>query len=1037
MNIPHFAITHRPIVLAFTTVLMAVGMLNFLTMPRREDPEITIRDALVLTPWPGASARRVEELITDPLEKVIVEISEIAEVESKSMPGFSVIQVAAADRVANPEQVWDDLRAKVAAVRLSQGVPSPWVDADFGDVYEIVYALYPIALGSSSEARRYTPRELEVLAERIEDDIEILPSVARVEFWGNQEERIYVEFDSSDLAKFDLTAGQLGALFEARNIVLPGGELDTDEARYAVEPSGQFKSLQDMRDLVIGRAEKRAPIQLGDLPVTITRRYEEPARSLTRLTTPAAPHVPAIVIGISMKSGHNIADMESAVVRIVDRLRNSFIPPDVALSRVNDLPRQVEDRIVGFQSNLIQGVLVVLGIAFLIMGWRPALVMAAAVPVSMICAFAIVPLFGTELEQFSIASLIIVLGMVVDNAIVVADNAVRLMRDGESKLTAISMGTHQLAVAMLTSTLTTIAAFLPMMMIVGNAGEYISSLPVVIATTLTMSFFVAMLVTPIMCSWLLRGRTAREKRVGSSVPRFLRYETWINACLRRPGKTVGVAGVAFLGSLLILPIVGSQFFPAGERDQFFIKVWLPENAPIERTSEVARRVEAELIQASPAPVDGTHRLMNAVTFIGTGGPRLMLTQEPEYGYPYYALILVNTTDASHTAAYAEAMRERVADFMDARVTVEQYMLGPPIKNPVAVRLSGPDHEVIERVGEDIVRAFKETPGTVRPFSDWGAPAGRVEIEIDSYAANLAGITNADIAFTTSMILSGAQLTVYREGDHLVPLMMRTIREKREDLTNLSDIYVGGRHGKVPLNSVAKVIPGSGPSVIARRNGLPTVTVSSGIEPGLLSSTVANRVQPKVEALVAELPDGYFWEAGGELEETQKTQGQVLRAIGISVLLMILILTVQYNSLLKPAVILFAIPLGMIGVLIGLLVTGWAMGFMAMLGLLALGGIVINNAIMLVDFIESNVAQGQDLHTAVANAGRVRMRPILLTSLTTIGGLLPLSLFGGALWAPMTNGMIFGLLVSTGLTLFVIPSMYVLFVERLRMRAASA
>ena len=413
----------------------------------------------------------------------------------------------------------------------------------------------------------------------------------------------------------------------------------------------------------------------------------------------------------------------------------------------------------------------------------------------------------------------------------------------------------------------------------------------------------------------------------------------------------------------------------------------------------------------------------------------MLTQEPEYDYPYYAFLLVNTTDSSYTHAYAQAMRDRVADFMDARVTVQEFMLGPPIKNPVAFRVSGPDREEIAGLADPLIRAFKETPGTVRPFSDWGAASGRVEISIDSYKANLAGVTNADIAFTTGMLLSGAELTTYREGDHLIPVMLRTIREKRENLTDLSGIYVDGRHGKVPLNSVAEVTPGTGRSVIARRNGLPTITVASAIEPGLLSNEVSARVQPKIESFVGQLPDGYFLEPAGELEETAKAQGQVVRAIGISVLIMILILTVQYNSLLKPAVILFAIPMGMIGVLIGLLVTGWAMGFMAMLGLLALGGIVINNAIVLVDFVESNVAQGQELRAAVANAGRVRMRPILLTTLTTIGGLLPLSLFGGALWAPMTNGMIFGLIVSTVLTLFVIPSLYVVLAEKFGMKVA--
>jgi multidrug efflux pump subunit AcrB len=452
---------------------------------------------------------------------------------------------------------------------------------------------------------------------------------------------------------------------------------------------------------------------------------------------------------------------------------------------------------------------------------------------------------------------------------------------------------------------------------------------------------------------------------------------------------------------------------------------------------VAEKVESILKEESPIADEANgERLAYAMSFIGTGGPRLMLTQEPEYPYPYFAFILVNTTDPAHTHSYAQAVRNRLKGFIDARITVDEFMLGPPIKDPVAFRLSGPDRKLIGSQAREMVRLFKQTPGTVRPYSNWGVPANQIEIAIDSYAANLAGVTNADIAFTTSALLSGAALTTYREGNHLIPVMLRTTREKRENLSDLADIFVSGQNGKVPLNSVASVIPSWEPSVIARRDGLPTVTVGARVEPGLLANTVSDRVRTRLDAMLAGLPKGYFIEIDGELEETAKAQLQVVRAVGISMLIMFLILTIQYNSLLKPVIIMAAVPLGMIGVLIGLLVTGWAMGFMAMLGILSLGGIVINNAIILVDFIESNVADGQDLKTAVASAGRARMRPIVLTTLTTIGGLLPLSLFGGSLWAPMTNGMIFGLIVSTGLTLFVIPSLYVVMVEKTGMTVFS-
>ncbi len=1058
MNLPRFALDHPAVVLVFVAVLMAAGLFNFTTMSRREDPEIILRDALVVTSWPGASATRVEELVTDPLEDAIGEIAEVDTIESKSMVGISIIKVTAEDQVTNTDQVWDEVRAKVLPVQqtLPRGTAVPFVFSDFGDVYPVCLVLYQTPMsGQDTIEMQYSPRQMEVFAERIEEELELLDSVARVDFWGVQPERIYVEADSADWAKFGLTLGQLRSLFEARNIVEPGGELDTDRGRYAVNPTGNFTSVEQMNDLVVGRFDGEAPIHLGDMPVRIDRRYEEPPRSLLRFTSPTSPHRPGLVIGISMKGGRNVVAMGKAIDEAIRRLQQSELPPDLKLTPMNDLPRQVNSRILGFRDNLSQGVLIVLILALVMMGWRPALIMATAVPLSMVMAFAIVPRLGIELEQFAIASLIISLGMVVDNAIVITDNAYRLIREGLPKREAIIRGTHELSIPILTSTLTTIAAFLPMLTIIGNVGEYVASLPVVVAATLACSYVVAMLVTPIMCVWLLvsptEGASSKNRLIAwivRTVPRRGRgktpatetatsplYDRVIGWALNHKLLVLGTASCMFLASLTIVPIIGSQFFPGGSRDQLFIKIWLPEGSPIAATSRVAHQVERILIEESPVEEGGetSQRLANAVSFIGTGGPRLMATMEPEYPYPYFALLVVNVTDARFTEAYARQVRDKVRQIPGARVTVEEFMLGPPIKNPVEFRLSGPDRDVLRSKAHEMVSIFKETKGVVFPQSDWGSDGYYAEIKIDPDAANLAGVTNLDVALTTKTILSGTQLTTYREGDHLVPVLLRTNREKREELNDLSGIFVNGASGKVPLNSIATVVPTWEPAVIARKDNVPTVTVGSRVAEGELANRVATRVKSKLDEMMNSLPPGYRLIQGGEYEETMKAQVQVVRAVAIAILLIVLILLVQYNSLLKPMVILFTVPLALIGVFVGLLVTGWAMGFMANLGILALIGIVINNAIVLIDFIESRVASGQELRSAVAEAGRLRLQPIVLTSLTTVGGLLPLSLFGGALWAPMTNGMIFGLIFATVLTLIVVPTLYVLFAERFGMK----
>ena len=591
MNLPRYALGHRAVVLAFLAVFVVVGLFNFYSMPRREDPEITIRDALVLTRWAGASAQRVDELITDPLEEVLAQIAEIDKMRSKSMTGISVIQLTTEDRIKNTDQVWDDVRAKVESVQalLPPGAGHSFVNSDFGDVYEIVFALHQVPLaGKTGGGQSYSPRQLERFAERIEDELQLIDAVGKVDFWGVQQEQIYIEIDSADWAKLAMTPKDLHDVFAARNIVDPGGELDTNRARYAVHASGEFSSLAQIEDLIVDRRLGTLPVRLGDLPTL----------SLTRITRPGLAHQPALIVGVSMKSGNNVVELSRAVDDTLSRLATTWLPPDIELTRVNDLPRQVETRITDFQFNLLQGVLIVLAVGLLAMGWRAALIMAIAVPLSMIAAFAVVRFFGIELEQFSIASLVIALGMVVDSAIVVSDNAYRLMRDGVARREAVIRGAHELAIPILVSTLTTILAFLPMLTIVGNVGEYVSSLPVVVSMTLAASYFVALLVTPIMCWWLLNPPEPGAVPSRSISERFFNsYERLMQWCLRRKGVVLGLVGVAFIGSLTLIPVIGSQFFPAGARDQFFIKIWLPEGSTIEATSAVARRVEALLLDS--------------------------------------------------------------------------------------------------------------------------------------------------------------------------------------------------------------------------------------------------------------------------------------------------------------------------------------------------------------------------------------------------------------------------------------------------------
>ncbi len=1050
MNLPKFGLAHRATVLAVVVAVLAIGLFNLTTMPRREDPEITIRGALVMTNWPGASASHVENLITDPLEAVIGEMPEVDRMISRSIVGKSIIQVILEDDVRNPEQVWNSMRARVTQAQ--SGLPSdagrPFVNSDFGDVYEILFALYQVPpTGQTEIAHTYSFRDLEILAEAIEEEFELIDTVAKAGIWGRRKEQIYVEVDSADWAKLDITESRLLEIFRARNIVIPGGEFDTATNRYTVKPTGEFSSTDQIAELVVGRRDGVVPVRLGALPFVIDRRYQEPPETITRYTDPDRRHAPALVIGVSMKTGGNIADMSSAVDRALANMQKTRLPPDIRLVRVNDLPRQVDTRIKDFQVNLLSGAVIILVLALVTMGWRAAVIVAASIPLSMLAALAVVRPLGIELEQFAIASLIISLGLVVDNAIVISDNTVRHMRGNASKLNACINGAQSLSRPLLAATATTIFAFLPMITIIGDVGEYIGSLPVVVTATLVASYLSAMLVTPIMCFWLLKtpdknggnGRLAAWSR-DCAIWLSRKYERTLAMALNHKAIVSALAVVAFGSSLALIPFIGSQFFPNGARDQFFIKVWMPEGSPIERTSRVVRRIEQDLLATSAVTDEGkvTQRLASVATFIGTGGPRFMLTQEPEFDYPYYALLLVNTTDPAVTPAYARDIRKHLAaGYPDARINVSEFVLGPPVPNPVSFRLSGPDHSILRETARQMVKIFKQTAGATNVNSNWGAAALQIGVEIDTDAANLAGVTNADVALATRSHLSGLPLGVFREGDYTVPIVLRSLRKNRENPSDLSGIFVGGRDGKVPLESIARLKLSRQSAVIVRRNRIPTVSVGAQVMEGLLANDIAEEMKPALQKLVAGLPAGYRLVQGGEYEETVKAARQVGVAVIISIILIVLTLTAQYNQFHKPLIIMISVPFALTGVLYGLLITGWALGFMATLGVLALIGIVINNAIILIDFIDERLAGGFDLRTAVIEAGQLRMLPILLTTLTTIGGLLPLSLFGGPLWAPMTNGMIFGLIFSAALSLILVPVIYSFFVEKLRMPVAAS
>lgn len=1093
MRLPRFALKHRAVVIGATAIAIAWGMVAFLTSPRRENPEYTIRTCLIVTIWPGASAEKIEQLVTDPIEKAVDSIDEVEKVTSTSRASYSVIFVDAEDRVTDTDGVWDKVRGKVKNVQgqLPIGCREPMVNTDFGDTAAMVLAIYQDP--AMAERRRYSSREMEVIAKRLKDEIKLLAAVADAQLYGVQQEAIYLEADVGTWSQLKLTTPILQVILAQRNIVAPGGTIDAEFSRFGVKPSGEFDALRELSRVAVGHNSLSLPVSLADEGIKVVRDYEDPPHTLTRFTD-ASVSQSCVTLAFTMKDGENITILGEEVKELIERARLTFLPRDIEVAVVSDQPRVVADKVNDFVLNLLVAIVIVVLVPLLLSGLRVAVVMAAAIPVIMLASVGAMRFFGVQLEQVSIAALIIALGILVDNAIQVCDNVQRHMREGHSRWDAAVQGASQIGPPILIATLTIIAAFLPLVVALeGVTREYVYSLPVVVSLTLGISWVVAMTVTTRMAYRLIKPNTKgaplgravgwlaglaqrmRRRGIAKSTTNLREseglYMRLCDLCVRHKFLTVGLALLLLAGStsLVVTGLVGSQFFPNAARDQFVVDVYLPEGTPLHRTDEVCQQVERIIgaLGAQPDADKGRGRLRSTISFVGGGAPRFYIALTPEPTASNYAQILVNTTGPEVVEQYLRDIRGAVWEGIPAknikpvggaRVVPKELILGKPVPSPIAVRLFGPgfaDIKTMRNHADKLKQVFRASDNTWDVHDSWGDFGYQLNVNVAPDRANLAGVTNATIAQTLYTYLSGYPLTTYREGDHQVPVYLRLPAEQRSSPEILRRVYVEGFLGKVPLDAVAKVESVWEPAKIERYELNRMIEVQARPEEGHLPNAVLGELVPGIREIEKRLPLGYRIEISGEQEETVDGQRQVARSLGISLLLIVLCLIIQYNSLVKPLMILMTLPLATIGAVLGLYVTGNPMGFMANLGILSLFGIVLNAAIVYIEFAEILIKQqlekGEGLaqhgekscgglsretfHQCLARAGKMRILPISLTTLTTVGGLIPLALFGGPLFEALAVVIIFGLLLATVLTLLVLPAIYAIFVENLHVKVA--
>lgn len=1013
MSLTSTALERNRVTLVALLVLIAVGIATYRAMPRAEDPGFIVRTAVVTTRFPGASPERVEQLVTDKLEKVIQEIPQLDFVSSSSKAGISVIHVNVRAEFKQMRPIWDDLRRKVesAAPELPAGIVGPTVDDEFGDVFGFVYGI---------TGPDFSYRELKTFADEIRDELLLIRDAAKVEIAGAQEEHVFVEYDNARLAALGLSPIALRQLLEARNIVQPGGEIRLEYETVVLEPSGSFDSVDELTRVVVAEGDGSL-VRLGDV-AQVYRGYVDPPGNLARVDGETA-----LVLSVSMREGGNNITLGREVRAVFDRARGIY-PLGVEFTVIQDQSRIVERKIAEFETNLLQAVAIVVLVMVLFLGLRTGLIVATLIPVAIIASFPVMQLFGIGLDQMSLASLIIALGMLVDNAIVMSESIMVRVQSGERAQEAAIASAAELRVPLLTSSLTTSAAFLPIFLSESDTGEYTASLFKVVTITLLSSWVLALTLIPLMCVMFLKVKQ-RSADDANEALLYRVYRAGLKSALRHPWFSLAGVGLVFYVAILGMGLVPNIFFPPNDRATFTVELDLPVGTPLARTDAVMREVE-EYLKETQLAADDADGVTHWASFIGKGAPRFNLTYAPEPPTSNYGFALVNASSAAvMTARVIPALSSFVYErFPDVEATIRPLELGSPAWPPVAIRVSGRDTDQLFAMVDDIKARLRETPGATQITDNWGTRNKKIRIEIDDARARLAGVTHQDIALSLQTYFSGIETTEFREGDKLIPITLRSEAAHAAGREPIGSINVHAQSSgrSVPFNQVAQVRLLFEPAVIERRNRLRTVTVEALLLPGYTSAEVLAALDPWLREYSADWSFGYSWEYGGEAETSGEANDAIAAKLPIAGLIIVLLLVAQFNSVRRPLIILLTIPLSLIGVTVGLLVAKSYFGFMTLLGVISLAGIVINNAIVLIDRIDLN-RRGAELPAAAAieAAAVERLRPILLTTATTVGGMLPLWLGGGPMWEPMAIAIIFGLVFATLLTLGVVPVLYAL------------
>ncbi|MFZ0306252.1 MAG: efflux RND transporter permease subunit [Terracidiphilus sp.] len=922
---------------------------------------------------------------------------------------------------------------------------------------EIHPDLWPIALVSdlsqtdkvltATAGDKYSLKELDDYSELIQRTLEAVPEVSKVNRAGVLAERIYLEYSQARVASFGIHLGDLPQVLAQRNAIFPGGNLEVGGRNMLIDPSGEFHSEKEIGNILLGATPRGAPVYLRDV-VDTSRGYEPPLYLNYYGERDASGNWDrdhSITLSVFMREDRQIADFGRQVDATLAGLRGQ-IPDDLILARTSDQPLQVHEIVGLFMRTLAEAIVLVVLLALVgFWEWRSAALMAISIPLTLAMTFGMMDVLGVDIQQVSIASLIIALGLLVDDPVVAIDAIKRELDTGKSPLISAWLGPTKLATAIMFATITNIVAYLPMLLITGLTGNFMKSLPVVLACALVASRIVSMTFVPLLGYYLL---TPSKKPAPPIAER--RQKGFANLYSRFAGYLIEHRKVALACSMLLLAAgayyvsdLRLVFFPKDLSYLSFVDVWLPEDANIADTGLTAQSAEDVILKTAAdfgkqhPEKDGKPKdvIKSLTTFIGGGGPRFWFSVAPELFQPNYAQIIIRVNDKRDTdELVAPLQRALSASVPGARIDVRQLETSVPIGVPVQIRISGENEQLLRQYGEQVEDIFRSIPAAARVRNDWGSETFAVKLKVDPERANLAGITNRDISISSAASLSGMPVSNLREGSKEIPIVSRLKIDDRARLSDVENLYAYSVNGtqKVPLSEVSNITMQMDTEKIARFNQFRTITVLCFPIPGALPSEVMTAARPALTKFAASLPPGYHMAIGGEEEVRLQGFGQIVVVLIVSTVMIFLALVFQFRSAVKPMIVFAAIPFGMVGALIALNVMNTAFGFIAFLGIVSLIGVIVSHVIVLFDFIEEAHAEGETLKNALIDAGILRLRPVLITVGATVIALFPLAEHGGPLWEPLCYAQIGGLLVATVVTLLLVPVLYATFVLDLKM-----